>query len=290
MKALSMAAFNDSSFPAGKVVVLGTPAEEGGGGKIDLINAGAFKDIDFAMMIHPHSDDVLYTVTLGLERCFVRFHGKASHPTVGPLEGISALDAAVAAYSNVSQARQHMMPEWRVHGILINGGTCADVVPEYTLSQYYVRCPKMRDLPIMKQQLNACFEAAAKSTGCRVEVEWMTRVFLPLDTNRAMANIFGKYSMQDGVIYGKDPGLIGSSDIGNVSVELPTIHPKVYIGQKTLIHTRDFQTLAGSPGAQYYILRAAKAMAMTCIDLIQNPQLRAEAKQEFEMTHNSNYC
>ncbi|XP_055349398.1 peptidase M20 domain-containing protein 2-like [Paramacrobiotus metropolitanus] len=271
-----------SKSPA-KIVVLGCPAEEGGGGKITLINNGAFRDIDFALMIHPHYSDVLYVATLGIERVIVRYTGKASHASCGPWDGINALDAAISAYNSVSLLRQQMKPDWRVHAIISGCSEAVNVIPENSVSEYYIRCLLPEDLPILKEKVTRCFESAALATGCKLSLEWDPMRYLPLRSNHVLADIFGRFAKDEGIVYEPDPGLMGSSDIGNVSNVIPTIQPKVSLGKLALIHTKEFATLAGSPDAQPYALRAAKIIALTTLELFDSPGLRAAAQKEFNM-------
>ncbi|XP_055334913.1 peptidase M20 domain-containing protein 2-like isoform X2 [Paramacrobiotus metropolitanus] len=272
---------SQTKFP-GKVVVLGCPAEEGGGGKIDLINFGCFRDIDFVMMAHPFPHDVLHCITLGIERCTVEFFGRATHASCQPWEGVNALDAAISAYNAVSLSRQQMKPDWRAHAIIAKGGTVPNVIPDHSESQYYMRCQNMEDMAILKSKLIQCFECAAEATGCRMVLSWDPKPYLPLRSNRTMASTFGDFAQAENLVYGPDPGLHGSSDIGNVSMVVPTIHPRFFVGESHLIHTREFQKLAGSSKTQPYCLRMAKIMALTAVELFINKSLREKVTREFD--------
>nr|XP_058939234.1 xaa-Arg dipeptidase isoform X2 [Kogia breviceps] len=149
-----------------KVIVLGTPAEEDGGGKIDLIEAGAFKNLDVVFMAHPSQENAAYLPDVAEHDVTVKYYGKASHAAAYPWEGLNALDAAVLAYNNLSVLRQQMKPTWRVHGIIKNGGVKPNIIPSYSELIYYFRAPSMKELPVLTKKAEDCFRAAALATGC----------------------------------------------------------------------------------------------------------------------------
>ncbi|KAK2114038.1 hypothetical protein P7K49_008304 [Saguinus oedipus] len=157
--------------PPVKVIVLGTPAEEDGGGKIDLIEAGAFKNLDVVFMAHPSQENAAYLPDVAEhENVFfvvtVKYYGKASHSAAYPWEGLNALDAAVLAYNNLSVFRQQMKPTWRVHGIIKNGGVKPNIIPSYSELIYYFRAPSMKELQVLTRKAEDCFRAAALASGC----------------------------------------------------------------------------------------------------------------------------
>ena len=151
--------------PKVKIILLGTPAEEGGGGKILMINNGCFKDIDFCMMVHPAPKDLLKPVVLAFKGVTVTYKGHAAHAAAFPWEGINALDAAVMAYTNISVLRQQMKPTWRVHGIITEGGVKPNIIPDRAQLEYYIRAPTDEELAVLKEKVTSCFEAAASATG-----------------------------------------------------------------------------------------------------------------------------
>ena len=160
--------------PKVKIVVFGTPAEEGGGGKILMINNGCFKGVDFCLMVHPCPYDVLKPSFLALENVTVNYKGHAAHAAAFPWEGINALDAAVMAYNNISMLRQQMKPTWRVHGIISEGGVKPNIIPEQTQLRYTIRAPTSEEVKVLRQKVTGCFEAAATATGKR----WPVLFFL----------------------------------------------------------------------------------------------------------------
>ena len=149
----------------GNLVVLGTPAEEGGGGKIRMIKSGCFKDLDLCMMVHPYPSDNMYPQFLARLLVTVRYKGHAAHAAAFPWEGINALDAAIIAYNSISMLRQQMKPSWRVHGIITDGGARPNIIPESSEMQFYLRAPTDEDLGILKAKIQKCFEGASLATG-----------------------------------------------------------------------------------------------------------------------------
>lgn len=151
--------------PIVKVVLLGTPAEEGGGGKILMINNGCFKDIDFCMMVHPAPHDVLRPIALAFTEVTVTYKGHAAHAAAFPWEGVNALDAAVMAYTSISALRQQMKPTWRLHGIISEGGVKPNIIPDRAQLRYAIRAETNEELEVLKEKVVSCFQAAAKATG-----------------------------------------------------------------------------------------------------------------------------
>ena len=144
---------------------MGTPAEEGGGGKIKLIENGGFKEMDISMMVHPCPYDSSYMPSLACCEVEITYKGHAAHAAAFPWEGVNALDAAVMAYSSISALRQQMKPAWRVHGIIKEGGTICNIIPDRTKLSYCFRTPKAYELRNLLAKVKACFEGAAVATG-----------------------------------------------------------------------------------------------------------------------------
>ncbi|GAB1288364.1 Xaa-Arg dipeptidase [Apodemus speciosus] len=260
--------------PPVKVIVLGTPAEEDGGGKVDLIEAGAFENLDVVFMAHPSQENAAYLPDVAEHEKYqkknaeqttalvtVKYYGKASHAAAYPWEGVNALDAAVLAYNNLSALRQQMKPTWRVHGIIKNGGVKPNIIPAYSELVYYFRAPSMKELQVLTKKAEDSFRAAALATGCTVEVESESHDCYNVIPNKT---------------------LCGSTDFGNVSFVVPGIHPYFYIGTDALNHTEQYTEAAGSQAAQPYTLRTAKALAMTALDVIFKPTLLEGIRKEFK--------
>src|SRR5690242_16953312 len=158
------------ALPAGRIQVIGTPAEEGGGGKVRLINGGVFQRVDAAMMIHGFDRWILHQDLLGIVRVGFEFTGKAAHASADPWEGVNALDAVIQTFNNVSMLRQQIRPEARIHGIVTQGGAAANIIPEFASAIFYVRAPELEYVWALQKRLIACAEGAAQATGCTVKV------------------------------------------------------------------------------------------------------------------------
>lgn len=254
------------------VTVLGTPAEERFGGKVDLIEAGAFDDATVAMMVHPATRDVLDPATLAVSHIDVEFHGKASHAAFAPQEGVNALDAFVQAYVNISTLRQALLPTDKIHGIIEQGGEAPNVIPAFTRSAWYVRAESNVRLQALEARVHAAFEAAAVATGCDVEIIPMGHHYDDLQTNHTMAALFAENCSALGrsMSLGHDMplGAAGSTDMGNVSHRVPTIHPFLSIESLPAVnHQPEFAAHTITPDGEKALRDGALAMAWTVIDL-----------------------
>jgi amidohydrolase len=268
----------------GRVTVLGTPAEEGGGGKVFLINRGAFNDIDVAIMAHPSPFTSITNMYLAITRLVVTYRGKASHAAAFPWEGINALDAAVMAYSSVSVARQQFKPTWRVHGIITNGGVKPNIIPEMASLEYYMRAPTKQELAVVKEKVTVCFQAAAVATGCTVEITKDDEDYDNVLTNSILADTF-----EANLKLLKVPDIMksapaGSTDMGNVTHVVPGMHPKYAIGSGEVNHSKGFTVVANTLDSHMKTLTIAKGMAYTLIDVMTSPDLMHSIKAEFEKT------
>ncbi|XP_062857932.1 xaa-Arg dipeptidase-like isoform X2 [Trichomycterus rosablanca] len=261
-----------------KVTVFGTPAEEDGGGKVDLLREGALQDLDVVFMAHPTQKDATYVPVLAIHSVEVKYHGRASHASAYPWEGLNALDAAVLAYSNISVLRQQLKTDWRIHGVIKNGGVKPNIIPDYTELEYYLRTPSHQDLPKLRAKAEACFRAAAIATGCEVEILFDKNEFFEILRNRTLEDLYEENGKALGMKF-TTGDFSGSTDFGNVSHAVPGIHSYFYIGTDALNHTEEYTAAADE--AQFYTLRAAKALAMTALDVIFRPGLLDRIKQEF---------
>lgn len=266
-----------------RVVILGTPAEEMYGGKCVMVNKGCFDDIDVAMMAHPMAVDFADPPMLGVAHVDIEYTGKAVHASVGPEQGINALDAIVTAYQAVAQLRQHIRRDARLHGIITYGGAAANIVPDRTTGTFYVRAMTPRYLQELKERVRHCFEAGALSTGCTLKMDWHEDLeYLPMRNNGPMVEAYRR----NGEAVGKQFVDIknvstGSTDMGNVSQVVPSIHPTFGVGQMIFNHTPDFTAAAITDAAHESMLKTAQALAMTGVDLALDPELVKRAKAEF---------
>lgn len=268
----------------GCVTVMGTPAEEGGGGKALMIKNDCFRDVDVAMMVHPSPySDAFPDQYLAICSLTVTYHGKACHASDYPWEGVNALDAAMLAYSSVSNLRQQMKPSWRVHGIISKGGTQLSVIPKLSELQYFIRAPTKEELSELRPKVEACFHTAAQATGCTVEVRETAPAYDNLRTNHTVAKLFVNSVQSLGVSFPDAPtgALCGSTDMGNVSHIVPSIHPKYCIGAASN-HTVEFTALSNTPEAYNLTHNMGTAMALTGLEILLNPNVLAAIKSEFK--------
>nr|XP_056712171.1 xaa-Arg dipeptidase-like [Euleptes europaea] len=268
--------------PAVQVTVLGTPAEEVGGGKVQLIETGAFDNLDVVFMAHPFQKDMPYMPALANHHVIVKYYGKASHAAAYPWEGINALDAAVLAYNNLSVLRQQMKPAWRVHGVIKQGGEIANIIPSCSELEFFLRTPLLKDLPVLTDKAESCFKAAALATGCKIELKTACPDYYNVLPNKSLQQTY----MENGKSLGMEfldqmSSFSGSTDFGNVSHVVPGIHAYFYIGSDALNHTEQFTEAAGSKVAQQYALRTAKALAMTAVDVLFRPGLLERVREDF---------
>ena len=269
--------------PSGRVVVIGTPAEERGGGKGCLVEAGLFRDVDAAMMIHGFDRTLLHQDLLGVARVTFEWEGRAAHASVDPWEGVNALDACVATFNGVAMLRQQMRPDCRIHGVVAEGGIAGNIIPERAVADFNVRGPSLEAMWALHRRVIACAEAAALATATRLTVTRHPDVYEPMRRNRGLLDVFAANLGASGLAEGPAaPDRLASSDIGNVSQVTPTIHAWVQIAALgTAIHTREFAGAAAAPSARVGLLAGAKLMALSAVDLLADPSRLRVIKEEF---------
>jgi amidohydrolase len=255
-----------------RIRVLGTPAEELYGGKIDLINAGAFGNAALSMMVHPSTHDVVDPTVIAVTHIDVIYRGKEAHASAYPFLGINALDAFVQAYVNVSTLRQQLEATDKVHGIITHGGDAANIIPGHTRSSWYVRAPKKDRLEVLLPRILACFEAAATATGCSLEIVTVGNAYEDMVHSTLMADLFAANSEALGrpMLRGRDfpPNISGSTDMGNVSKVVPSIHPMLSIDSLPAVnHQPEFAAATITLAGDRALVDGAVAMAWTVIDL-----------------------
>ena len=269
----------------GQLQIIGTPAEEGGGGKITLQKNGVFDNVDAAMMVHPANQTRCVSLMLALKEIRFDFYGKAAHAAAFPHEGINALDAVIQTFNNINALRQQLRDDARVHGIISKGGIAPNIIPDKASAIFYIRA---LDIPyfenVIKKVIN-CAEGAALSTGCTLSIEEKDFVYHPFKPNYSLANIFRENLNMLGIQEDstKKEGGKGSSDIGNISQIVPTIHVDIGIcATNTVAHSPEFARAAASDKGIDGMLSGAKALAMTVYDLFSSPEKIKEIKQEFK--------
>jgi amidohydrolase len=270
---------------AGTVQVIGTPAEEGGGGKIIMVDAGVFVDVDVAMMIHPSTRNLLGRLALTAVATSIEFFGKPAHAAAAPDKGINALEAILLTFNNINALRQHLRDDVRIHGIITHGGEAANIVPEYAAARFIVRAADTPYAMEVLEKVRACAEGAALATGARLEFKQVGRRYDARLPNPKLVNLF-KDNLE---ALGLDVELatgnerMGSSDIGNVSQVVPAIHPYIAIASEVVVgHSNEFREAAASPAGHEAVIHAAKALAMTAVDLLAVPVNVSEARKAFE--------
>ena len=273
----------------GRVKLLGTPAEERGGGKELMARAGAFEGIDAALMIHPAGVNLATMPSICIAEVEVIYHGKASHASAMPHKGINALDALLLAYQAISNLRQHIRATERIHGIVEEGGSAPNIVPDRTVGQFYVRAANEKDLAKLKPRVQACFEAGATGSGCTVEVNWAGVDYLDLNTNWPLADRFRHHAEQLGRSFVEHEQALkfgaGSTDMGNVSYRLPSIHPMLAVAPPSVvIHNPEFAHWARSEQGDAAVIDGAKALAQTAADYLLSPELQRQSAEAFELS------
>ncbi len=267
---------------AGEIRFIGTPAEEAGNGKVHLIANGVFDDVDVCLQIHPADSNSAEIRCLAVTEIGVTFHGTLAHASADPWLGKNALDAIVLLHTMVAQWRQHLKPGERVHGIITHGGAAPNIVPDLTKGRWYVRTPVDEDLDAMIERFGAMARAAAGATGCTVELENdpMNRCRTMLNNPTLLAR-WREHLAAAGIDDDPVDPNAGSTDMANVSHEVPTIHPFMAIGPHgTPGHSRELAALAGGAEGDAMLGRAIGILAATALDLVRDPTLVAGAWDE----------
>lgn len=277
---------NPANVP-GRVLLIGTPAEEGGNGKELLARAGAFDEVDIAVMAHPFGADLADPVFIGRRIVRIVYHGVAAHAAAAPFQGRNALDAAALNYQAVGLLRQHLPPGDRIHGVFVDGGARPNVVPERAELEYYVRSHEISTLRELSSRVDDIAHGIALATGTGVEVTWDPQPFsLPIRHNGPLAARWALAQSERGrrVLHAADaPGAqAASTDFGNISQRLPGIHPVIAIAPPEIaLHTREFAEYAGSPASIEAVTDAAYGLAATVADVLADADLLADVRADF---------
>jgi len=268
---------------AATILIFATPAEELGIGKVEMIKAGCFAGVDFALMVHPSSRRQVVKHFLGLAKIRFRFHGRPAHAAAYPEEGVNALDAVIQTFNSVNALRQQCRQDVRIHGIITDGGVAPNIIPAKASCYFYVRADDLKELERAKERVIACAKGAAVATGCRLEAEVDPRVIAPLKILPSFYRLYSEQLALMGLEESDSPAdrNKGSSDIGNLSQLLPTIHPHVPIGAGVNIHTEGFAAATVSPQGELAAVEGATSLALTAIELVFSPSRRAEIVKEF---------
>lgn len=270
---------------AGKIVVIGTPAEEGGGGKVLILNRGGMDDLDCAMIIHPSDKTMVDDVSLANSEITFDFTGKAAHAAAYPQKGINALEAVIATFNNINGIRLNLPKDASIHGIITQGGIATNIITEHAQCMFSVRSARRVDLNILLEKVKNCARAAALSTGCSVDMVMSEgHNYDEIANNVLLKELLHKNFDLLGEPVAprlKDKGM-GSTDMGNVTLAMPGFQAYIGLGEGAVTHTPEFTKLSTGETGKRALLVAAKALAMTTVDLLAQPELVAQAKQEFQ--------
>jgi amidohydrolase len=261
------------------VSVIGTPAEEGGGGKILLLDRGAFAGVHAAMMVHPSVADVAEPPIIAVSHFDVHYTGKEAHASSYPERGVNAADALTIAQVAIGLLRQHIRPSDRIHGIVTKGGDAPNVVPAHTSAKFYVRAKTLDQLEAIREKVDRCFQAGALATGATVEIVEAEKPYAHMQHDSEIAALYkrnaeaiGRQFPEVGVSIER---YAGSTDMGNVSLALPAIHPMIGISSWPAVnHQPEFAEHCATPVADQAVYDGALALAWTAIDLAAEPAVR----------------
>ncbi|KAF9166504.1 hypothetical protein DFQ26_007686 [Actinomortierella ambigua] len=276
----------------GRVRLLGTPAEETTGGKIPMLERGAFDGLAACMMLHPFQTDLVYPITLGVGGFLVEYHGKSSHASASPWEGVNALDAMVMAYNGLSMLRQQTLSSSRIHCIILDGGKAANIIPDYASGKIMYRATNTKDLAKVHNDVLRVIHAAAAATGCTVTVH-KEMEYQSLPQNEILGTRYTQYLTEAGVRFlsraEQEAIPTGSTDMGNIANALPVIHPIFNIDNLDSItnvdltnHSYGFTEQSKTDVAHAATFRAAKGMALVGLDVIVEPGFAEAVRRNFE--------
>lgn len=267
----------------GTILVLGTPAEELGKGKVEMVKAGVFEGIDASMMVHGSSKRTVLKHFLGLERLNFTFHGKSSHASAYPEEGINALDAVILLFNSIGLLRQQVRSDVRIHGIITDGGKKPNIIPERAAASFYVRANDLKELASVKERVINCAKGAATATGSVVDISGGGDLNAPMKINMAFIELYRGALKTLGLKEDIQPPEknVGSSDIGNVSQIIPTIHPHVPIREGINIHTREFAEATTTPEGHRALMEGVSTLGLTVMELLFNREALEAVKKDF---------
>ncbi|WP_225742998.1 M20 family metallopeptidase [Marinilactibacillus sp. Marseille-P9653] len=268
----------------GTVIVLGTPAEETNGDKVTMVEAGTFDDIDVAFCTHPSDGYYASGTSMAMEAIEFRFHGKTAHAAASPFEGKNALDACLNTFNNINALRQQLHPSARVHGVIKQGGEAANIIPDFTRAEFYVRAMDMPYLNELKQKVIQCAEAGALAADCKMEWGHYEASYQNLITNKTLSEKYNENMRRLGIeMDTEEKDSMGSMDMGNVSQVVPAINPYFEIsnGNSVTAHTVEFREYTKTEPAYEGMEKTIAAFTQTALDLIMDKQLLADVKAEF---------
>ena len=271
----------------GKVLVVGTPAEENFGGKVSMADAGVFDDVDVALMVHPGSQNGVGSRSSALVPVKFEFHGESAHAAASPWDGISALDSAVMSYVQINMLRQMAKPHTTIHGVIKNGGEAANVIPDYASLEYYFRAPTMAYAREISHKAIDMVKNISQANGTTVDISEYECAYEDTVINYKLADILTEKYKELGVedIQPVDEVAGGSTDVGAVSYKCPTIQGNIKIMPETVgAHTREMANATLTDAGKNGLIKGAQGIALTALALLESPDLLAEVKAEQDKT------
>lgn len=271
----------------GKVLVVGTPAEENFGGKVSMADAGVFDDVDVALMIHPGSKNSVGSRSSALVPVKFEFHGRTAHAAANPWDGISALDSAVMSYVQINLMRQMLKPYTTVHGVIKDGGEAANVIPDYASLEYYFRAPTMAYAREVSEKAIEMVKSISDANGTTVDISEYECAYDDTVINYKLAEILAEKFEEIGVedVDPVDETTGGSTDVGAVSYKCPTIQGHIKImGEEISAHTREMAAATLTDAGKQGLINGAQGIALTALELLEKPEVLAAVKAEQEKT------
>lgn len=273
-------------FP-GSIIIFGTPAEEAGGGKLPFCEKGLFSQAQAAILVHPGDKTVVESSSLAIDSIEFTYQGKAAHAAACPHQGINALDGVLMLFNSINALRQQLKDEVRIHGIISEGGTAPNIIPEKAVARFYVRAQQREYLDEVVDRVLGCAQGAAQATACLLTHWNYQPSYENMMSNPVLAATFKEnlISLGEKVSEPEKEGMMGSTDMGNVSHILPSIHPSVAISPEGIGgHTREFMESAASESGHRGLMLGVKATALTAVDLFTDADLMARMMEAFEKT------
>jgi amidohydrolase len=270
---------------SGEILVIGCPAEETSGAKVTLVEKGIFKDVDVAIMFHPGSQNVPVISSLALDALEFTFHGRAAHAVAASYFGINALDALINFFVGINALKKQIAQDMKINGIITEGGTVPNIIPERAVARFYLRARKRKDLDELREQVIRCAEGAASMVSAKMTWQKFEFSYDEMHTNLSLAGCFTRNLRELGVEQIASPQTaMGSVDMGNVSQVVPAIHPYLMLGTGTEIpHTRNFALAALSPDGENLVMLAMQTLALTGSDVLTDKKLLQKIKREFRL-------
>lgn len=272
----------------GKIIVLGCPAEEGGengSAKATYVKAGVIDELDIALMVHPGNETYRTIDTLAVDVLDIKFYGKSTHASENADEARNALDAMISYFNGIAQLRQHIKRRQRVHGVILDGGKAANIIPDFTHARFYTRATSRKELDVLTERVGQIAKGAALQTDCDFEFGPIQNGVNEFIKTSKLDDLFAKYATEMGEAVIDDDFGYGSTDTGNVSHCIPTIHPHIKIGSRNLVgHTHRFREAAGSTHGDQALMRGAKILALMGHELIENKPLFEEIIEQYQYT------